>query len=115
MASLEQLKLKRAKEAERYKEVAKRLQLKREKAKVKEDIRNIRAAKLRGKFGFAKLKPAVPKLMKGTGTFLKTAGKIGAGLMDGLKGLDEGAKDYFGTSDRRKKNVKKKRSNEVFL
>ncbi len=99
MASIEQLKAKRNKEAKRYIKV---INVTNVKESIKKDIRNIRAAKLRSKLGFIKSKPDVPKIKKGTGTFLKTMGKIAAGLGDGVKML--------GNPDTHKKEARRGRT-----
>lgn len=86
MLSIEKLKAKRNKEAERYN---KEMKVIRVKQNIKKDIRNIRAARLRGKVGFIKSKPDVPRVKKDTGTFLKTVGRVGYGLLDGIKMLGD--------------------------
>ncbi len=97
LLSMEKLKAKRKKEAERFKEISADLNIKRafktEKQNIKKDIRNIRAARFRSKLGFIKLKPDVPKIKKDTGTFIKTLGKVALGLADGVKMLGKETKN----------------------
>lgn len=101
MVTLEKLRKIRAKEGEDLKKLSGRLAEKREKAKLKEDIRKIRGAKMRAYTGMDsdamdKYEKAFKSTVKGTGKALK----FGFGT---LMSAGAAANEYYGPKRKRRR------------
>lgn len=99
MVSLEELKQTREKEAKEYGKYYNRIIENQVKSKIKEDIKKIRAAKLRARFGITNEK------LEKTGKFVKG---FGSGLGSGLKkmgklamALGDSANEYQKQQDKK--------------
>lgn len=100
MTDIEKLKKQREEEAIAYLQQMEKVNARREKQKVQEDIRRIRAAKLRAKYGFiksAEIKSAVGK----TGKMAKV---VGEGLMKFLSAIGE----HYEEMEQKEKKMRKK-------
>lgn len=100
MVTLEKLKAMRAKEGEALKKLQGRLAEKRQKKKIKADIRKIKGAKLRAYTGMDRdAMDRFGNAFKATGKTLKS---VGSTLGKGLLGAGEAAEKYYGRPRRRR-------------
>lgn len=110
MPTLEELEKQRKKEADKLKKINSKMEERRKKSKIKEDIRNIKAARLRGQFGFDS--PEYKKTAKEMGASFKGAGRtLGKGLGalgHGIMGIGMAANEYYDVEPRKKRKVKRK-------
>lgn len=92
--SIDELKRIRAEEAAKLSKVNEKFDEKQEKRKLKEDIRKIKAAKLRGQLGMTSQN--VDNMHKATEAAGETLKKLGGTLFKGILGAGEAVNEMYG-------------------
>lgn len=101
MVSLEELKKQMQRESSKFKGVGLKIAERREKQKVKQAIRKIKAARFRGQFGLSKENvESIGKVSKGIGKSILKASKV---LAKGAIGAGEAANKYYGVKPKKRR------------